>query len=404
VVIVAPLGAAKLTDELLRLVCRSGRSAAIDLALRHAEVHAWFAGAPVYGALRAPTYPPAAYATLWPLLGWVPFEAARWIWAAATVAALAVMTSIAIRESGASNVWQRAFVALMLLAMNQTGVAVGNGQLILLVLPPLVAGLLLVHRGRGTWAEDLAASVCVIFAMVKVTLAAPFLWLVLFAPASGKEPRMWRWRLRPTLLVAAGYAGLTLFAATFQKGGVLLQLREWLRVAQEVSDRGGDYANLNAWLDGVGLARLVPAISLVVIVALGAWLYRYRRVDVWVRLGVVAIVTRFWSYHRLYDDVLVVLALVALFRIAAPVLGGNDSASELVPATDGAHDRRVGSVAAALIVTSMFFSLLPARLGTAPTPWHQIFGVTHATTWLGMLAFLGWYAAEADRSSRPLAA
>ena len=38
------LAAAKLSDEMLRLVSRSGSSAAIDWKLRYADVHRWFAG------------------------------------------------------------------------------------------------------------------------------------------------------------------------------------------------------------------------------------------------------------------------------------------------------------------------------------------------------------------------
>jgi hypothetical protein len=42
----------------------------------------------------------------------------------------------------------------------------------------------------------------------------------------------------------------------------------------------------------------------------------------------------------------------------------------------------------------MVFMLLPARLGTAPAPWKQIFDISHTVTWLGALVFLGWYAAR----------
>ena len=390
----ALLAAAKLTDEMLRLVWRSDATAAIDLRDRHLEVHGWFAGIPVYYALRAPTYPPATQPMLWPLLGWMPFEAARWVWAATTVAALAWMTWLVVRESGVTDGLDRAAVALLLLAMNQTGVAVGNGQLILHVLPPLVYGLLLIHRGRGSWAEDLVASACVIFAMVKVTLAAPFLWLVLFAPAPGREDGYWPWRWRPALLTAVGYALLTFFAVSFQDGGVVQQLREWLQVTRMVSAAGGDYANLSAWLNDAGLGRLVPAASLVVFIALGAWLYRYRHVDLWVRLGVVAIVTRFLAYHRLYDDVLIVLAFVALCRIAMSVAGsvGSQRDSFAPRASEGVVPVRAAAVA--VLATSMVFMLLPARLGTAPAPWKQIFDISHTVTWLGALAFLGWYAAR----------
>lgn len=387
----ALLAAAKLSDEMLRLVWRSAPNAAIDLALRHAEVQRWFAGAPVYGVLPAPTYPPAAYATLWPLLGWMPFESARWFWAATTLVSLAWLTWIIVRESGATGTWHRAFVALLLLAMNQTGVAIGNGQLILHALPPLVVGITLIHKARRSWQDDLVAAACVIFAMVKVTLAAPFLWLVLFAPALGMEDRAWPWRLRPTVLVAAGYVALTVFAASFQQATVIQQLRDWMNVARTVSARGGDYANVSAWLNGAGLARLVPVVSLVVFLALGIWLYRYRYVDLWVRLGVVAIATRFWSYHRLYDDVLIVLAFVALWRIATAVPGKADPVDPHSVDIAGrvGHDR---AVAATLIATSMLFMLLPARLGTGPEPWHQIFDISHVVTWLAMLAFLLWFA------------
>jgi hypothetical protein len=324
----------------------------------------------------------------------MPFEAARWVWAVTTVAALAWLTWLVVRESGVTGGLNRAAVALLVLAMNQTGVAVGNGQLILHVLPPLVYGVLLIHRGRGSWAEDLVASACVIFAMVKVTLAAPFLWLVLFAPAPGKEDRYWPWRWRPALLTAAGYTLLTFFAVSFQDGGVVQQLREWLQVTRVVSAAGGDYANLAAWLNDAGLGRLVPVTSLIVFVALGVWLYRYRHVDLWVRLGVIAIVTRFLAYHRLYDDVLVVLAFVALCRIAMSVADNASPESHSFLPRAFKRVAHVGAAANAVLATTMVFMLLPAQLGTAPAPWKQIFEISHTVTWLGVLAFLGWYAAR----------
>ncbi len=371
----ALLAAGKLGDEMARLAWRSGPTAAIDLELRYAEVQGWFHGVPVYRTMPVPTYPPASYALLWPLLGWMSLDAARWFWAATTIAALAVLTWLVVRETGATGAWQRTLAALLLLAMNQTGVVVGNGQLTVHVLAPLVAGLLLIHRGSGTWAEDLAASACVICAMVKVTLTAPFLWLVVFTPQAEAARRIWPWRLRPGLLVATGYVTLTMLAARFQHATLLTQLREWIGVTRQVSNQGGDYADLSAWLTAAGLGRLTSAISVVVFVAVGFWTYQHRRVDLWVRIGVIALVARFWAYHRLYDDVLVVLAFVALFRIATPA-------------------------ATALIATCMIFMLLPARLGTAPMPWHQLFEVTHTVSWLGMLAFLGWWARVSNDNLR----
>jgi glycosyl transferase family 87 len=383
------LATAKLGDEMARLVWRSGATAAIDLKWRHAEVQGWFNGVPVYRTMLAPTYPPASYALLWPFLGWMSWEAARWFWAATTVVALAALAWLIVRETGATGAWQRALAVLLLLAMNETGVVVGNGQLTFHVLAPLVTGLLLIHRGSGTWAEDLTASVCVTFAMLKLTLAAPFLWVVVFAPSAAATHRMWPRRLRPALLIAVGYLALTVFAASFQDAGLLTQLREWIGVTRRVSDRVGDYADVSAWLTSAGLDRLTSVVSLLTFFALGVWGYRHRRVDLWVQLGVIAIVARFWAYHRQYDDVIVVLALVALFRIATGVVGRVGAA---VPAAEAAREPQVRAAATALIVTCMLFMLLPARLGWAPPPGRQIFDVSHTASWLGMLVFLGWWA------------
>ena len=37
-------------------------------------------------------------------------------------------------------------------------------------------------------------------------------------------------------------------------------------------------------------------------------------IDVWAQLGVSAIVARLWSYHRLYDDLLIVIPVIANYR------------------------------------------------------------------------------------------
>jgi hypothetical protein len=39
-------------------------------------------------------------------------------------------------------------------------------------------------------------------------------------------------------------------------------------------------------------------------------------VILWLLLGVTALVARFWTYHRWYDDLLILLPMIALFRIA----------------------------------------------------------------------------------------
>jgi hypothetical protein len=396
VALMAPLAALKLGDELLRLVWRSGSTAAIDLKQRYDEVQAWFSGVPAYHVLSSSAaYPPATYPLLWPFMGWTSFATARVLWAVTSALALAWTAFLVSRESGAATRLERAFVVLTLLAVNQTGVALGNGQLILHVLPVLLTGILLIQRGSGTWREDLLAAVCLIFALVKVTITVPFLWLAIIV--SGAEQRR-SWRLRPAILVTVGYVALTLFAASFQPGTVWQQTREWLTIAEALSRRAG-YGNMHSWLTEIGMERLMFPASVVLLLGLGAWLDRYRRADIWVRLGVAAMVARFWTYHRLYDDVIVVVALVAVTRrllkgeaegrarrTEAPRLGKLTSVpDELLPAM--------------LLGVTILFMLLPARLGIAPAPWYVVFNEGHTLTWLAVLAYL-MYEAHREESVR----
>ena len=121
---------------------------AVDLIYRHAEVHRWFAGLPVYGEMKTATYPPASYAMLWPLLGWLELAQARWLWACINLAALGWLAHLLVRESGADRPAERLFIALLPLAAYSTGATIGNGQLIVALMPLLIASPLRVQRAR----------------------------------------------------------------------------------------------------------------------------------------------------------------------------------------------------------------------------------------------------------------
>ena len=378
VALMAPLGALKLGDEVLRLVWRSGSIAAVDLNQRYDEVHAWFSGVPVYQVLSSTAaYPPATYPLLWPFVGWTSISTARVLWAVTSAVAMAWAALLISRESGAATRLERTFAVLTLLAVNQTGVALGNGQLILHVLPVLLTGVLLIQRGSGTWREDLLAAVCLILALVKVTIAVPFLWLAIFVGAEQRRS----WRLRPAVLVTVGYVALTLFASSFQPATVWQQIKEWLAIGEALSRRAG-YGSVHSWLTAIGLQQLMLPVSVALLIALGAWQYQYRRADIWVRLGVAAMIARFWTYHRLYDDVIVVVALVALTRLMLQ-----------------RHAKGRGMLPTLLLGVTILFMLLPARLGMAPAPWYLVFNGGHTLTWLAVLAYL-MYEAHREESAR----
>jgi Glycosyltransferase family 87 len=331
---------------------------AIDLKLMHRLVHDWFAGRRIYGELGSAVYPPATYVLLWPLVGWLDIGAARLLWGLTTVIALGAIIHLLVRESGAVGPLERAFVALLPCSIYATGAAIGNGQLIVHLLPMLLAAILLLRREPRGWREALVASGLIVAAMAKPQIAAPFLWLVLFLPRS----------LRPALLVGIGYGLLTLFALYFPEAtlGEMIHAMRSRSAAFAVTSGHGNASNLHVWLGMLGLQEWIFPASLLVWLGLGFWILHHRDADIWVLLGVAAIVACFWTYHRWYDDVLLLLPMVALFRIAKQ---GSAAAGVLLGA----------AVLLTLAPGGLF--LLPPTLTTA-----YVFGQT--VLWIATLIFL----------------
>jgi hypothetical protein len=365
----------KLASEFWRLVWGTSVYGAIDLHHFHTQVHRWFAGTAVYAELPSALYPPASYPMLWIPFGWLDFTAARWLWAGSSIVMLGWLAWLIVRASGAETRLERVFIALLLLSMNATGVAIGNGQLILHCLPFLLTGLFLLRHGRGRWRDDLLAAFLILVALVKPNITAFFFWAVLF----------WPGRLRPAVLVVSGYLALTLFATAFQGAGVPALIAGWLRNSAGVAARLG-YGNLEMWFADVGLSAWGIPASLLVLCLLGVWTYAYRDADIWLSLGVTALVARMAVYHMVYDDLLVLLPMVALFRIAKREEGG----SELI-----------AGVLLAMLVLAM---LAPARLQFPSSPWLPLFAAVHVSVWLVVLLFLLRQARLDQHSSRPRAA
>jgi hypothetical protein len=302
VVIGTPL---RLHRVLSELVWGAGLGAARDLKTRHLEVQTWFAGLPVYGAVHSADYPPASYATLWPFLGWLPLAPARWLWAATILMALGLLSYVITRIDKAGAAPQWLFAALLPFAVYPTTATIVLGQLTIHCLASLMAGLLLLRCGRGRWWEDVLAAGLFIVALAKPTVSGPFFWLFLFLPG----------RLRPIALVLLGYSALTLFAASFQEASLLELLRGWRAQESEISIVEG-HANLSGWLAAIGLKKAILPAALLALLMLGAWIWRHRKADFWLLAGVTGLVTRLCIHHRGPDDLLILLPMIALLRLA----------------------------------------------------------------------------------------
>jgi len=342
--------------EVWRLLWQQGYWGAIDLKLRHNEVIRWFAGKSVYGELETSVYPPATYVMLWPFLGWLSITAARWFWAATTVGMVVWLVCLVVRESKADTAQERAFMALVPLSMYATGATIGNGQLTIHLVLFLVLGLLLLYSQPLGWQKELLGGVLFLWALAKPTVSAPFFWIIFFN------------RTRTAWLIAMAYGALTLFAASFQEASLPMLLRDW-QTNFGLGKRGG--SNLQAWLASLGLKEWAFPAALLALAALGLWTYRHRHVDLWLLMGVSALVARVWTYHRWYDDVLVLLPMVALFRIAKE---GTSEGSALL--------------AGVLFAITWLAMLAPGGLYLFPSPWNTVYLTGQVVVWFMVLVFL----------------
>jgi hypothetical protein len=342
-----------------------------DLNARYAEVSRWFDGDFVHPRAGKPDYPPASYVLLWPLLGWLSVAQARWLWGMTGMLTLSVLAYQTMRASGAASGTQRLFLFLIPFSTYATAATMSVGQLANHVLPMLLAGLLLLYRGRGRWRDDLAATAMLLFALVKPVLSAPFFWIVCFATG----------RVRPIVLVTVGYLGITLFAASFLDERLLAVLTGW---TGEAPNLWAGHVNLQKWLALMGLHTFLWLATLAVLVAFGAWVFRHRTVDFWILLGVAALVTRLGFHHRLYDDLLLLIPMVTLFRVARA----------------GAETDGVRVLAGILFGLTWATLMAPAQLYTYSPPVPTLMEAGQAAVWIAVLIFL-LAAARRDAAGRP---
>jgi len=345
---------------------------AIDVHNRFREVRSWFAGEPVYRLYKDAVYPPASYAILGAAFNAMPWALAKVVWFAASFAAACGLSRQLVGFSLARSRTERIFLGLMPFAFYATGAALGNGQLVLFVLPLTLNALLLLERPglsrRNLW----LGSLFMLAALVQPTIAAPFFWLVLFR-AGG---------VRAAAIVVGGYLALTAFAVPFQMeaygnpevgprpGGVV---DIWTRRAQGGTYYGsikGGYGTVHDVLASFELRSWNAAASVTILAIAGAWLFRQRRAELWPLLGVTAIVARIWTYHRWYDDLLLLLPLIALFRLTRQ--------PEIGPWTRAA--------AGALFLWIWAFLLAPGVLYTLPSLDFLV--DVQVAGWLVALAFL----------------
>ena len=334
---------------------------ALDLKVIHDLTERWFRGEPIYRTFGVATHPPASYAIFWLLAGWSGMRDTVAVWAFTAAACLAVLIRISVRASCADSTLERTLVALLPLAMYATGATIGNGQITIHVMS-LTAAALVCLRPQGLRViRGLLGVLLFLAALAKPLVSAPFFWIVLFVPGT-----LW-----PAALVVLGYAVLTGFSVSFQSGGVLLLVSEWLTRGEALGTTAGE-SNLHIWMSGLGFEGWILPASFVVLGILGVWVYRHRRGDLWVLMGVSAIAARFWAYHRWYDDLLLLFPMVALFRVAKTSRRGDVT----------------GTWAGVVFALTLASTLAPGGLYVLPDTWQQAYLIGQTLVWASALVLL----------------
>jgi hypothetical protein len=354
------LAVSRLAYQLWRLLFDQGPNGAIDLRFLYKWVNLWFTGAPLDHVI----FPPASYAMLLPLTGWLTFEASRWLWAVLYIVSVSWLAHLIIRESGVRQKREIAFAVLFILAIYPTGITIGNGQLILFLLPCILTAVLMVNKRKNGIVRDLAVSLLFLFCSLKITVTVPFLLIPL---VRGRG-------FRPMLIAGCGYILLTYIAISYSNAGLGELLQRWLHDSTTLASIGG-YADIHIWLGSLGLKQFILPASLVLISAFSIWLYAFRKIDIWVQLGVAAIVARLWAYHRLYDDLLIIVPAVTIFRLAR--------SNQL--------SRNEGLTADFLLLITWLGLLSPGFFLQLPPPLGILFRTGEAVIWLSMLVFLLYY-------------
>lgn len=353
------LAAIRLPFEFWRLLCDSGPKGAIDLHIISSFVLDWFSGQPSSG-----TYPPASYILLWPFLGWLPFPMLRYVWGVSIIFMLCWLIYQFEKSSGIETGLEKAWFRLFAVSNYATAIIIGNGQLIIHLLPILLAGILFLHDRRLSWGKELWAAILLLFATIKPSISFPFFWIAFFTCGS----------IRVVSACVVAYIVLNLAALTFRSENIVTIIQRWRLTVLDI-DLG--YANIHHWCQVLDIMQWSMLFSILLLGGLGIWILVRRHADIWVLLGVTAIISRIWTYHQLYDDLLIFIPIVALFRISQK---------------DIAREKGLDVIAILLIIASWAGLLAPGTLLRLSFPIGTPFRVGQTLIWGGMLCFLLYWA------------
>jgi len=157
--------------------------------------------------------------------------------------------------------------------------------------------------------------------------------------------------------------------------GATVLVENWSGRAIQGVQRGatsGGYANVHTLLTEFGLGRWNLHASFLILIAFGFWVFFNRKADIWLLIGVTAIIARLWMYHRWYNDLLLLLPLISLYRLIR-----YKESSEIAK-----------RIAFTLFALHLALSIAPGGLYLLPFPLNSIYVYVQVTVWVAMFLIL----------------
>ena len=278
-----------------------GHTAAANraFAAQHESNRQQFAEAPFASDLRTRMplggYPPWCFllgtALFWPS----DWSVARWYFAGidfVLIAGISVWTWRANRRDCMDQAW---LLVAAVLAMNSICNTLVIGQYGIVILACLVATLWLYGRD-----QRVASGVMLGLALAKPTLSIPFV-----VPFLVK--REWR------VLVACGaYLGLATAVAWWMTDANLIEMvLTKVKNAPGYAGRGDDPLSLAVQF-GLDPAWAMSSIALISISVGTLVIWKWRKGDLLILFAIAGVVARLWTYHKKYDNLILMFLLVAL--------------------------------------------------------------------------------------------
>jgi Ni,Fe-hydrogenase III small subunit len=245
-------------------------------------------------------YPPWSY-TLGTMILWPPWPAVRY-WAALLDAiGLLFIAGWAWNQARGIGRAEAALAVAVCLSSADFFTALVLGQLAIYILAFLLAATILERRGL-----DIGSGVMLGLAMIKPTMAAPF---VLVPLIRGR----WREVVTCVAMVAVGSA------VAWARTGVspLEMVQQMVAVAEQVEIPKGEPGPVS-WLMGLGLsasaASKTTSVGFMIPSIAAMWACRARPVEV--LYAIAAVTAQVWTHHKGYDSVVLLLVLVPLLTLA----------------------------------------------------------------------------------------